>query len=115
VTLARLLRPRLALPGELVVAKGSRGVAMFFIASGQVEVKVPDGPTRLGPGDFFGELALLTHRPRTADVIALGYCNLLTLEARDFTALLRNNPDLKAEIESVAEHRLAAAAGGQGI
>lgn len=105
---ARLLRPRLALPGERIIAKGARGDAMYFIASGAVEVQVRGVPVRLGSGDFFGEIALVTRLPRTADVIALGYCHLLALRQRDFDRLLAGNPELRARIDAVARERLAA-------
>jgi len=106
---ARLLRPRLAVPGEGIVVKGERGDAMYFIASGAVEVKVDPAPLRLGSGDFFGELALLTNQPRMADVTALGYCRLLVLRARDFRRLLDGDSGFAEAVGSVARARLTAA------
>jgi CPA1 family monovalent cation:H+ antiporter len=108
--IARLLRPRLALPGERVITRGARGDTMYFVASGAVEVRIGAAPIRLGSGDFFGEIALVTHLPRTADVTALGYCHLLVLRQRDFERLLAGNPDLRERIDTVARERLAAAA-----
>jgi CPA1 family monovalent cation:H+ antiporter len=110
--IARLLRPRLALPGERIIAKGARGDAMYFIASGAVEVQLGGTPIRLGSGDFFGEIALVTSLPRTADVVALGYCHLLALRQRDFDRLLAGNAELRARIDTVARERLAAAPAG---
>jgi monovalent cation:H+ antiporter, CPA1 family len=104
--IARLLKPRLALPGERIVAKGERGDAMYFIASGAVGVAVGAGEVRLGSGDFFGEIALLVGRPRTADVTALGYCSLLALYAGDFARLLAEDSELKRTIDAVAHKRL---------
>jgi CPA1 family monovalent cation:H+ antiporter len=52
-------------------------------------------------------MALLTRQPRTADVVALGYCHLMTLQARDFRRLPRGNPEIKAQIEAIASERLA--------
>lgn len=112
--IARLLRPRLALPGERIVAKGERGDAMYFIASGAVEVRVEPAPVRLGSGDFFGEIALLANRSRTADVVALGYCQLLALYVRDFRRLLRADPGLRRRIDAVARQRLGEARIGKG-
>lgn len=103
---ARRLRPRLAVPGELVVRKGDRGEAMYFIASGAVEAKVMPEPVRLGTGDFFGELAVLTKAPRRADIEALSFCCLLELHARDLDALTRTSPALKAAIHETARRRL---------
>lgn len=106
--IAQLLRPRLALPDERIVAEGERGDAMYLIASGAVEVRVHPTPVRLGSGEFFGEIALLSHRPRTADVAALGYCNLLALYQKDLDRLLERDAVLRERLEAVARRRLAA-------
>jgi CPA1 family monovalent cation:H+ antiporter len=110
--IARLLRPRLAVPGQLLVRRGEKGDRMFFIASGAAEVRVPGrpSPVRLGSGEFFGELALLYDQPRSADVAAMGYCSLLVLEAPEFQRLRRSDPEINAHIEAVAASRLAASA-----
>lgn len=105
--LGRLLRPVMALPGEEIVRKGARGREMYFIASGAVEVLVGVGSVRLEAGDFFGELALLADRPRTADVVAAGYCHLLELSRSDLRRIMRANPGLRQEIEKVAAERLS--------
>ena len=104
--IARLLRPRLAVPDSNIVRRGGRGDAMYFIASGATSVILESGDIELGSGDFFGELALLTGQPRNADVVALGYCKLLALRARDFNLLLQQDAGLKARIEQVAQERL---------
>jgi CPA1 family monovalent cation:H+ antiporter len=105
--IARLTRPRFALPDEAIVRKGERGEAMYFIASGAVSVVLHGQSVELGSGQFFGELALLTGQPRNADVVALGYCRLLELKAKDFQDLLSRNAALKAAIEKTAAERLA--------
>jgi CPA1 family monovalent cation:H+ antiporter len=104
--IVRRLRPRLSLPEELIVRKGERGESMFFIASGAVRIKIPAGDIELGSGDFFGELALITGRPRVTDVISLGFCQLLELGAHDFRALLNEDAALKAQIETIANQRM---------
>lgn len=104
--IARLLRPLLAVPGERVIAAGDRGDAMYFIESGAVEVRLPGGPVRLGTGEFFGEIALLTKKPRIADVVALGYCRLLVLEVGAFSRLLSGDRELRRAIDRVARQRL---------
>jgi monovalent cation:H+ antiporter, CPA1 family len=103
--LARLFKPRLALPEETIVRRGDRGSHVFFISSGAVEVILPGEPVRLGRGDFFGEMALLSGLPRAADVVALGYCQLLVLSAADFQRFLASNPTAKAYIDQVATTR----------
>ena len=106
--LARLFRPRLLVPDEVVIRKGERGNAMFLISSGAVEVVLPHERVRLGSGDFFGEMALLSRRRRQADVVALGYCRVLVLSAADFHRFLRAYPRAKAEIDRIAEERTRA-------
>jgi Na+:H+ antiporter len=105
--IARLLRPRLALPNERIVTKGEKGDAMYFIASGALGVALSEHQVKLGSGDFFGEIALLSRGRRTADVIALSYCSLLALKADDFDALLAREAELKTAIDRVARERQA--------
>jgi CRP-like cAMP-binding protein len=101
----RMLRPRLAFPGERIIRKGDRGDAMFFITGGDVEVQTQGGPIRLRDGDFFGEMALLARGPRNADVFAVGFCHLLALDAADFDRLLSDHPRLRTAIEAAARQR----------
>lgn len=100
-----VLKPRLALPGEELIRKGERGASVYFISSGAVEVSTGITRVRLGRGDFFGEMALLTHSRRQADVTALGYCQLLVLEETAFRRLLASNPSIKERIGQVAGER----------
>jgi CPA1 family monovalent cation:H+ antiporter len=104
---ATLLRPRFTVPNERIVRAGDRGDAVFFIASGAVEVRLPVRHVRLGTGEFFGEMALLTGLPRQADVVALSYCRLLVLRKADFDRFVTANPDAGAVINRVAQARLA--------
>ncbi|MDQ0313662.1 cation:proton antiporter [Amorphus orientalis] len=104
----RLLRPRFAVPGERLIRKGDRGDSVYFISSGAVEVAAEERRVRLGRGDFIGELALLYGGRRNADVTALGYCQLLVLEGEAFKKLVDRYPEIGAEVERVAQARLAA-------
>src|SRR5260370_25640104 len=104
---AKLLRPRFTVPNQHIIRRGDRGDAVFFIASGAVEVRLPARRVRLGSGEFFGEIALLSGRPRRACVVALTHCRLLVLRKADFERFLAANPDAKAEINRIAEARLS--------
>ena len=104
--LAKLLQPRLAIPGERIVSKGEPGDAMYFIPNGAVEVALGSDNVQLGSGDFFGEMALLNQRPRNADVTAKGFCDLLVLWVRDFRQLIDKNPQMRETMEAVAQQRL---------
>jgi CPA1 family monovalent cation:H+ antiporter len=105
--IGRLFRPRLALPGDVIARKGEAGTAVFFISSGAVEVRLADAPVRLGRGEFFGELAMLLRRRRIADVVALSYCQLLTLDEADFRKFLSFNPAIRDQIERIVATRTA--------
>jgi CPA1 family monovalent cation:H+ antiporter len=106
--ISKLMRPRFVVVRELIVRKGGRGDAVFFIASGAVDVALPQGHVLLGTGDVFGEMALITGEPRQADVRAQTYCRLLVLRRADFQRLMRSNPDLSAKFNDIAASRLAA-------
>lgn len=108
--IARQLRPGLALPGEKIIEKGRIGTRMFFIAAGSVKVHLPNATVELGAGDYFGEMALVTHNRRNADVIANGFCHLLVLDRRDFRRLMRTNAALQAHIVETTSVRLKQAA-----
>ncbi len=104
--ISALLKPRFAVPGERLIRRGKRGTAMYFISSGAVEVGLGSEKIQLGPGDFFGEMALLGGRARRADVTALGYCQLLVLEDTDFRTLLATDGSIHQRINQVAAERL---------
>lgn len=103
--IAGLLRPRLVQPAKHIVRRGESGDSMFFITSGFVEVIVEPEPVGLGPGDFFGEIALVFGGRRTADVVTLGYCQLLELRRADFEHCLKEEPELIEKLRRVAETR----------
>jgi CPA1 family monovalent cation:H+ antiporter len=103
---ARLLRPRFAVPDERLIRVGDEGDAMYFISSGVVDVEAAGRHILLTTGDFFGEMALVSNRPRGADVTARTYCQLLALERRDFQALVRSNKAIREQITRAAAERL---------
>ena len=66
---------------------------------------LPERHVRLGSGEFFGELALLSGRSRQADVMALTYCQFLVLRRADFELFMKANPEARDTILRVAEAR----------
>lgn len=113
--ISRLLTPLLVTPGDRVVAKGDPGDSLYFVATGTLDVAVEPVPRSLNPGDFFGEIALLTQQPRNADVIATSYCQLLMLKAEDFQQLLAASPGLREQIDRVASERLGVEPRGDAV
>ena len=111
---ARLLRARDYPARAAIMRRGEPGDCMYFIASGEVEVRLRPGVVRLGAGEFFGEIALLTGEPRNATVVAAQPCTLLTLDIVDFRQLLGRQPDLARVVSEEAARRLQVRpAGGQ--
>jgi monovalent cation:H+ antiporter-2, CPA2 family len=103
--LLTFFKPRSAAPGERVIRAGDVGTEMFFISSGAVEVSIGERRIPLGPGDLFGEMALITGGVRTADVTAIDYCLFLTLEKGDFEAFVARHPELRPTFARIAAER----------
>jgi voltage-gated potassium channel len=78
---------------------------MYFIASGEVEVDLPGKKVRLADGDFFGEMALLGNRKRSANISTTQLSRLLVLDLVDFHVLMARHPDLAHTIDAEAERR----------
>jgi CRP/FNR family transcriptional regulator, cyclic AMP receptor protein len=95
--------------GEVIVEAGARGGAFFVILSGQARV-TKDGRTlaRLGPGDFFGELALLDGGPRSATVTAATELIAVRIFKRAFDRLVAEEPLVGAKMLGVLAARLRA-------
>ena len=109
VTLSEIvgkLRTRYYPPRITVVRRGDAGDSMFFISSGEVEVRLPNGGSvRLGEGAFFGEMALLERQPRSATVSTTRPTTLLVLYASDFYEIASHIPKLAEAVENEAKRR----------
>ncbi len=103
-------------PGQDVFQQGELGDRVYIILSGHAEVVREDagGPhvlARLGPGECFGEMALLNETTRSATVRCVATMDALSLPKQEFTVLAANLPDLRRGFEKVVEERAAALAG----
>ena len=103
-----LFRPRSASPGERVMRTGDRADGMYFIAAGAVEVRVGGRSIKLEAGSFFGEMALLSGSRRTADIIAVDFCEFLMLERRDFNLFMSRHTNLREAVDQMARERIEA-------
>ena len=95
--------------GATMVREGDPGARGFYlILSGKAEVRKGGTPVdSMGPGDFFGEMALLLEDPpRTADVVALEPTTTLVMTQWDFKALLTSHPEGSASIMLELAQRL---------
>jgi voltage-gated potassium channel len=102
------LEPRVCIPGESIVRRGEAGNRIFFINRGTVEVLSSDESAvvaTLSDGDFFGEMALLSSRPRANTVRATDYCNMYSLRREEFDRVLEDFPGFAAQVRKVADLR----------
>ncbi len=111
--LSTKLRERVYPANTAIVREGASGDAMFIIKNGQVEVKKKEPNlgidltiATLGMGACFGEMALLTGKPRSATVIAITATELFVLEKRDFDALLLEHPGISISLNKIVAERI---------
>jgi CRP-like cAMP-binding protein len=105
---ARLVRRRVA-AGDTIVRQGEPGDDFFLVSEGRVHVTV-DGAevSELGPGEGFGEIALLRDVPRTATVAAVEDTTLYALDRAQFLAAVTRHAESATAAERLAGSRLAA-------
>jgi len=105
-------RSRSCQRGEVVVYEGEPGESVFAIRRGTLKVSMSDGLGRvttlgiMGPGEIFGELALLDGQPRSATVTAMTNAKLLTLDREAFYQLLESSPRAGIAVLGVLAQRI---------
>jgi NTE family protein len=110
--IARALRVALVPAGELICRQGEPGDEMYVVVRGRIKLTVERGTEGfqlldyLGPGDHFGEMALLIERPRSATATAVLETELLVLERTAFDNLLKQVPGFAANLSRSLGFRL---------
>ncbi len=108
--IARLGTPVTVKAGKVLTTEGTPGREFFLVLAGAAACTIGGRPAaHFGPGDFFGELALLDGGPRTASVTADTDMDVLVLDAREFASLLSASPTISAKIMATLARRLRAA------
>ena len=94
--------------GRALTTEGASGKEFVILVEGIADV-VQDGEVvnKLGPGDFLGEIALVTGQPRTATVVTRSQAKLLVMNAAAFRSLLHGAPALKQRVLATAALRVA--------
>jgi hypothetical protein len=111
VSVLTAVRPERVHAGQVVVKEGERGDTLYLVVQGNLRVstKGQDGEdvplAALGSGDFFGEVALLTGRPRTATVTALTDTELLALDRTTVDRLRAKHPQIEASLTEFHRRR----------
>jgi CRP-like cAMP-binding protein len=98
--------------GATIVSKGDPGNSLVVVVSGTVKISIssPDGRSAIlnliGPGEIFGEVALLDGRARTADATANTNCEIYVIDRRDFIPFVRSQPALAMKLIELLCERL---------
>jgi CRP/FNR family transcriptional regulator, cyclic AMP receptor protein len=93
--------------GKELTREGRPGREFFVLVEGEADVKRGSRRiNKLGPGDFFGEIALVTRRPRTATVIATSPVRALVITDRSFRTLLEHQPEIQGKVMTALAARL---------
>jgi CRP-like cAMP-binding protein len=97
-------------PGKVLVEQGRVGLELFLIVSGTASV-IRNGKTvaSLGPGGYFGELALLDRKPRSASVVSDSEMDLLVLSQRQFNSVLQAAPAISRKLLAAMADRVRTA------
>ncbi|MCH7952711.1 MAG: cyclic nucleotide-binding domain-containing protein [Chloroflexi bacterium] len=105
--LAKLMVPRTIKAGDAVIEENDQAAGFFIVSSGKLEAE-RQGKTlaTYGSGDFFGEMALFEGFPRSATVRAVEDSELLAMTRWDFTAELKNHPQIALSMLPVLVRRL---------
>ena len=104
--LAEALKERAFSQGDAIVTQGEGGVGFFVIGEGAVEYSVDDERVGSGgPGDYFGELALIDDEPRSATVTAATEVTVYAMTWWDFRAFVEENADIAAGLRQVMAKR----------
>jgi len=104
--IAETMRERHFPEGATVVREGASAFAFFVIEEGEAEATRDGEPRgRLGPGDFFGEIALIAYSPRTATIVAATDLVCHSMAAWDLTPILEANPAIAGKLETAMAER----------
>lgn len=105
--IAKVVVPRRYPKGDGIVNEGEQAVAFYVIVKGKVEIKKGDiSLSTMGPGDAFGEMALLDGFPRATSVVAAEDTECLVMTRWDFTAELRTNPTIALFMLTILSKRI---------
>lgn len=103
------LEPRVFVPGEKIFKAGDPGDCLYLIHTGTVQILSSEGVAiaQLGDGAFFGEMALLTDKPRSASAVAVTFCDVHLLHRSSFESVANAYPAFRTHFEQIMRLRSA--------
>lgn len=114
-SIIKSLKTQVYMPSDRIIREGERGLEMYFLTSGLVEVVIKKNPTRTNPspnplkimlkqGAYFGEIALISNSRRTSDVVALDFCTVEMLTKSQYEKLQLDFPDIGPRLKAGLKH-----------
>lgn len=110
--LAQVMRRRTFRAGEAIFHRDDPGQVLYVIKDGRVRIRLTSAEGQevaldvFGPGESFGEMAILDGQPRSADAIAIDKVEVFTLQRQDFISVIRNQPDIAVEVMKSLSKRI---------
>jgi CRP/FNR family transcriptional regulator, cyclic AMP receptor protein len=110
--IAQVMRRRTFRPGEAIFHRDDPGQVLYVIKDGRVRIRLTSAEGQevalavFGPGESFGEMAILDGQPRSADAIAIDKVEVYTLQRQDFVQVIRNHPDIAIHVMKLLSERI---------
>jgi len=93
--------------GDVIFEKGKPGEWMYVILKGEVEILLKGNPiSHVGPGEIFGEMALIDAGARSATAVASGDCRLVSVSEDQFLAMVKKTPEFALYVMRILVSRL---------
>jgi hypothetical protein len=99
-------------PGEIIVSAGEPGESLYVLTTGSVRAYMPDKRGKhvlvreMRDGDFFGEMSVMTGKPRSATITASSHCELLELDKETLNQISKTNPNVRVVLQEFYKKRV---------
>ena len=99
-------------PGDIVITEGEPGASLFVLTSGDVKafIRNPEGKSvqvrEMNEGAFFGEISILSGKPRTATITAKSHCDLLELDRATLDSISHTHPHVREVLQQFYDERM---------
>ena len=103
----------------VIFREGDHSDSLYIVRQGKIKIYISDNNGRemllneLGKGDYFGDLSLIDHEPRSASAVTLSACDVSIIKSEDFLRCLQKNPDMAISLLKTAAKRLRVATESQ--
>ncbi len=112
IQLRQAMRRRTFRQGEVIFHRDDPGQVLYVIKEGRVRIRLTSSEGQevalsvFGPGESFGEMAILDSQPRSADAIAVDKVDVYTLQRQDFIGVIKSHPEIAIEVMKTLSQRI---------